>query len=186
MNTSIRAAIRASGLALAGFGAMSFASGALACGGNVLPQSASWQSEQGSGSLFHQAGLIPVPLRSIVGMWSFRQTAGTQLVDFGYQQWHSDGTELMNSGGRAPATENFCMGTWKLTSPGHYHLNHLALSYDTSGALNAKVTIKEDVSLAATGMSYAGTFSIDVLNPTTDAVLQHVAGQVTAQRILPN
>lgn len=186
MNKSIRAAVRASGLALAGFGAMSFASGALACGGDLLPTSASWQSEEGSGSLFHEADLPSAGLHSIVGLWSFRQTAGSQLVDFGYQQWHSDGTELMNSGGRAPATENFCMGTWTQPSPGHYHLNHVALSYDTSGVLNAKVTIKEDVSVAASGMSYAGTFSIDVHNPTTNALLQHVAGQVTAQRILPN
>jgi hypothetical protein len=186
MVKSIRAAVRASGLALIGFGALSFASGAWACGDTALAHSASWQNVQGSGSLFHQADLPAVGIHSIVGMWSFRQTAGGQLVDFGFQQWHSDGTELLNSGGRAPATENFCMGTWTQSSPGHYHLNHLALSYDGSGTLNANVTIKEDVTLAATGMTYAGTFSIDVHDPNSNALLQHVAGQVTAQRILPN
>jgi hypothetical protein len=63
---------------------------------------------------------------SIVGLWSFQfiskgNAAGTPSipdgaqVDFGYSQWHSDGTELLNSGSRAPATENFCMGVWQKT-----------------------------------------------------------------------
>lgn len=34
------------------------------------------------------------------------------LLDFGYTQLHSDGTELMNSAGHAANTANFCMGTW--------------------------------------------------------------------------
>jgi len=33
-------------------------------------------------------------------------------VDAGYSQWHSDGTEIMNSGGRAPNTGDFCLGVW--------------------------------------------------------------------------
>lgn len=185
MSKSIRTAVRASGLALVGLGAMSIASGALACGDNALEHAASYQTGPAA-SLFHQADLPAAGIHSIVGMWAFRQTAGGNLVDFGFQQWHSDGTELLNSGGRAPATQNFCMGTWTQPSPGHYHLNHLALSYDTSGVLNAKVTIKEDVVLSATGMNYSGTFSIDVHDPNSNALLQHVAGQVTAQRVLPN
>jgi hypothetical protein len=34
-------------------------------------------------------------------------------------------------------------------------------------------------------MSYTGTFMIDVRDPDSNALLQHVAGQVTAQRVLP-
>jgi hypothetical protein len=186
MSKSFRAAVRASAIALVGLGTLSFASGAMACGESAMPRPASFQSGAGAGSLFHQADLPAVGIHSIVGMWAFRQTAGGNLVDFGFQQWHSDGTELLNSGGRAPATQNFCMGTWIQPTPGHYHLNHLALSYDSSGVLNAKVTIKEDVVLSATGMNYSGTFSIDVHDPNSNALLQHVAGQVTAQRVLPN
>ena len=182
MSKSIRGAVKASGLALFGFGALSLASGAMACGDNALVHSASLQTGQNSG-LFHQADF---DLHSIVGMWSFIQTAGGQQVDFGFQQWHSDGTEFMNSGTRAPATQNYCLGVWRQTSPGHYHLNHLAISYDNSGVHNANVTIKEDVALAPSGMSYSGSFSIVVRDPNTNAVLQQVSGQVTAQRIMPN
>jgi hypothetical protein len=58
---------------------------------------------------------------SIVGMWDtqFISEGNTTLtppipdgavIDFGYVQWHGEGTELFNSGSRAPATQNFCMG----------------------------------------------------------------------------
>jgi hypothetical protein len=186
MVRSFRATVRASALAVCGLAAFTCASAAFAgCGDDSWNHPAGWQSGQSSGSLFRQADLPAEGIHSIVGMWSFKQTAGGNLVDFGFQQWHSDGTEFMNSGGRAPATQNYCLGVWRQSSPGHYHLNHLAISYDNSGVHNANVTITEDVVLALTGMTYSGTFSIDVRDPTTNAVLQHVAGQVTAQRVLP-
>jgi hypothetical protein len=178
---AIQASIRASAAVLFGFGAITYASGAsAACGDSVTLQRASYEGKQNG--LLHRADFD----RSIVGMWSFRMTAGGNPVDFGYQQWHSDGTELMNSGGRAPATENFCMGVWKQVAPARYHLNHFALSYDSSGTLNAKVNIKEDVTLGEGGTTYSGPFTLDVYDPNTNALLQHVAGQVTAQRVAAN
>jgi hypothetical protein len=186
MVKSIRATVRASALAACGLAAFTCATAAFAgCGDNSWKHPASFQSEATAGSLFRQADLPAAGIHSIVGMWSFKQTAGGNLVDFGFQQWHSDGTEFMNSGGRAPATQNYCLGVWRQTSPGHYHLNHMAISYDNSGVHNANVTITEDVVLALTGMTYSGTFSIDVRDPSSNALLQHVAGQVTAQRIQP-
>jgi hypothetical protein len=34
------------------------------------------------------------------------------IMDFGYNQIHSDGTEIIHSGGHARATGNFCLGVW--------------------------------------------------------------------------
>ena len=65
---------------------------------------------------------------AIVGLWKFAFTATTPFsgpFDAGYVQWHSDGTELMNSG-RAPTTGSFCMGVWKQTGRSTYKLNHFA------------------------------------------------------------
>ena len=186
MRQSIRASISASAMALAGFGAMSFASSASACGDNVLPHAASWVNQQDKSALLHEAAVTNLGSRTIVGMWSFTMTPTAGPGDFGYQQWHSDGTELMNSGGRAPATENFCMGAWTQTGVGRYHLNHYALSYDSSGTLNAKAIIKEDVTVAAGGASYSGPFTIDVYDPNSNALLAHQSGQVTAQRVAAN
>jgi len=132
---------------------------------------------------------------SIVGMWKFQlvsqgdangnpQIPDGVVVDFGYVQWHNDGTELINSGGHAPATGNFCMGVWGQTGYLAFEVNHFPLSYDaTTGMLNGLVHLREQVTLSPSGDSYAGTFTLDVFDPNTDKLLQHVAGNVTATRV---
>jgi len=187
MGKSIRATVRASALTVCGLAAFTCASAAFAGCGDSWKQPASFQADQRAGSLFHRTTLTELIGQPIVGMWSFKQTVGSATVDFGYQQWHSDGTEVMNSGTRAPATQNFCMGVWKPTGPRTYHLTHYALSYDaTTGNLNAKVIIKEDVTVNLAGTTYSGPFTIDVYAPTGTTLLQHVAGQVSGQRVANN
>ena len=129
---------------------------------------------------------LPATAPSIVGMYSVNFRAGGATIDFGYVQWHSDGTEFMNSGGRSPATQNFCLGVWEQTGALTYKLNHFALSYDASGVLNAKVSIKENVTLGPLGNGYSGPFTIDVFDPKTGVLLQHVAGTVYGTRITAN
>ena len=129
---------------------------------------------------------------SIVGMWSFQFVSKGNLnagipdgtiLDFGYTQWHSDGTELLNSGGRAPATENFCMGVWVQTGRYTYQLNHFALSYDAAtGLLNGKANIAETVTLSLGGTIYSGTFTITNFDTNGNKV-GTVSGQVTADRV---
>src|ERR1044072_6868291 len=64
--------------------------------------------------------LAPAPHVSIVGFWHVDFIAegntngipdGTS-IDSAYVQWHSDGTEIMNSS-RDPRTSSFCLGVWK-------------------------------------------------------------------------
>jgi hypothetical protein len=120
---------------------------------------------------------------SIVGLWKVTFTAGGTMIDWGYAQWHSDGTEIMNSGGRAPATGNFCLGVWEKAGPSTYKLNHVALSYDAaSGALNGFVSIRELVTVDHTGNKYQGWFTIDVVDPNKNPV-GHVEGDITGERI---
>jgi hypothetical protein len=132
---------------------------------------------------------------TIVGMWNIQfiskgNTAhnpsipdGAQL-DFGYTQWHSDGTELMNSGGHAANTGNFCMGTFVRTRLFTYVLNHFALSYDpVTGNLTAKIHILEQVTLDPSGNEYAGTLTIDAYDPKSGSQVDHVAGTVSATRV---
>jgi hypothetical protein len=129
-----------------------------------------------------------------VGMWSVRYLAQGNstrnpaipdgaVVDFGYSQWHGDGTEILNSGGHSPATENFCLGVWGQTGYLTYELNHFALSYDlTSQNLAAYVNIREQIALSPSGDMYSGTFTIDVYDPKGNHV-DHIAGNITGQRI---
>ncbi|HWU93330.1 MAG TPA: hypothetical protein VN106_08820 [Sphingomicrobium sp.] len=181
---ALKSCLKASAGLCLGLGALGFATSASACGMSLSRQPAAYQVSPTSG-LLHQASEDNPGNHAIVGMWSVK-FAATGYSDFGYVQWHSDGTEFMNSGGRAPSTQNFCMGVWKQVAPSRYHLLHLAISYDPSGVHNANVVIKEDVTLNAAGNGYSGPFTIDVYNPDTNAVLQHVAGRVTGTRILPN
>jgi hypothetical protein len=183
MSTTVRRiALAATGFALTAALAPAAWAG---CGENLIKAPASWQPTQDARAnpLLIQVQMPATP--SIVGLWNVTFHSGGHIIDFGYAQWHSDGTEIMNSGGRSPVTQNFCLGVWASTGALNYHLNHWALSYDTSGVLNAKVNIKEDVVLAAGGNHYSGPFTIDVYDPKTGGLLQHVAGTVDAGRLLP-
>jgi len=92
---------------------------------------------------------------SIVGMWNFQfvsegNTAHNPsipdgaVLDFGYNQIHNDGTEIINSGGHAPATGNFCLGVWGQTGFLTYEINHFPLGYNaTTGALVNLYNVRE-------------------------------------------
>ena len=126
----------------------------------------------------------------IVGMWNVQFTSGGTTIDFGYSQWHSDGTEIMNSGGHTPATQNFCLGVWARTGHNSYQVNHFALSYIPSpdppyGTLAATVNIREYVTLDRSGDTFTGTFTIDV-TPASGPAPPQLAGTITGQRITVN
>jgi hypothetical protein len=126
----------------------------------------------------------------IVGFWKVLFVAegnspgppdGTP-IDFGFQQWHSDGTEILNSGMRAPATGNFCLGVWKKFGRSKYKLNHFAISSDINGNLVGPANIREEVVLDHDGDSYSGTFTIEQFD-THGNSLGGVKGRVTGTRI---
>jgi hypothetical protein len=114
----------------------------------------------------------------IVGMWHVKLVAksvsGAPVpvgaeIDAGFQQWHSDGTEMLNSG-RPAANSNFCMGVWEQVGPRTFKLNHFAISYTQgpapdaqSGPTNTLVgptSIVEEVTVSPNGNTYTGTFTI--------------------------
>jgi len=131
---------------------------------------------------------------SIVGLWSIQLLSRGNanhtptipdgaLIDWGFNQWHSDGTELLNSGGHAANTGNFCMGVWGQTGFLTFELNHYALSYDaTSGELVNIVNLREQDTLSPSGDSYSGTFTLDVYG-TRGSQVDHVVGTVVATRV---
>ncbi|MGA2560338.1 MAG: hypothetical protein ABSF17_11725 [Terracidiphilus sp.] len=102
------------------------------CGGftKLSPTHTDWQPQAGSAHLVRAAFSAtdderPSASVSIVGMWHVHFVAqgnsgipdGTE-IDAGYSQWHSDGTEIMNSGGRNPNTGAFCLGVWETSRSG--------------------------------------------------------------------
>jgi len=127
---------------------------------------------------------------TIVGFWHVKFVSegskgipdGTE-VDAGYSQWHSDGTEIMNSGGHSPITSNFCLGVWQEMGGGKYKLNHFATAWDPTGStLIGPANIKELVTLDSTGNNFSGTFTINQFNEAGKK-LAHVQGTITGTRI---
>jgi hypothetical protein len=131
---------------------------------------------------------------SIVGLWKVQLISlgnvthspsipDGALIDFGYAQWHSDGTEILNSGGHAPATQNFCLGVWGSTGFQTYELNHFPMSYDaTSGTLTNYINLREMITLSPSGDSYTGTFTL-LIYDTKGNEVDHLAGTVAATRL---
>ena len=128
----------------------------------------------------------------IVGMWRFQLLAPNgAVVDDGYVQWHSDGTEIQNSGLHAPITSNFCLGVWKQVGPNSYKLNHFPLAWDATGQSPANaIQLTETVKLTDKD-HYTGTFTLNVyLWTTTDSLnvaaggpVATVSGTITATRV---
>lgn len=146
---------------------------------------------------------------SIVGLWEFAFVSKGNAdnpspmpnppdlapLDSGFAQWHSDGTEIMNSA-RDPATGSFCLGVWKSDGPRTYTLNHYALSWDDTGTLctpEAPATscfvgptnIREHITVDPHGDTYAGTVTITQYD-TTGHTMFALTGTVSARRITPN
>jgi hypothetical protein len=125
---------------------------------------------------------------AVVGFWKFTFVSqnnpgisdGT-VLDAGYAQWHSDGTEIMNSS-RPPATQSFCLGVWKKIGPSTFRLNHFALSFDLSGHPVGGSNIREEVTVEHGGNKYSGTFTIDAFD-VNGVHVRHIAGDVTGERI---
>lgn len=163
----------------------------------AAPAAASVPGKQAGMSAINLGFVITPP---IVGMWKFAFTAqgngasgppdGTP-IDAGFQTWHIDRTELMNSG-RPPATGSFCQGVWEQVSWGTYSLNHWALSWDfdpTTGKPTVFVgptNIQERVTVSQDGGSFAGTFSLTQYAPDGVTVEGGVKGVVNATRVTVN
>ena len=131
---------------------------------------------------------------SIVGLWKVQLISkgntnhnpvipDNVLIDFGYTQWHDDGTEILNSGGHSASTGNFCLGVWGKTGYLNYELNHFPISYDAAtGAIAAFINLRELDTLSPSGDSYTGTFTLDVYDPSGNHV-DHLAGDVLGERL---
>jgi hypothetical protein len=142
---------------------------------------------------------------SIVGLWKFTFTAKGNNppgppdgapIDSGYVTWHSDGTELMNSG-RAPTTGDFCMGVWQQVGPATFKLNHFAMAWEfdvdapvtgpgTGGADFVGVAnIRELVTLDRGGMGYHGSFEL-IQYDKDNAIAADIKGSVKGTRVTVN
>jgi hypothetical protein len=144
-------------------GALLTATAVAQCPGGPVPKAKlhrqSWQPESDS-ALLTLASSTTDP---IVGYWRVQFLSGTEVIDQALTQWHSDGTEIMNSS-RNPETQAFCMGVWENIGGSTYRLNHYGIAWDQSTSTTSPLglaNIRESVNLSKDGKSFRGTFIIN-------------------------
>ena len=129
--------------------------------------------------------------QDVVGFWHAKFVShgsngipdGTE-VDAGYAQWHSDGTEIMNSAGRSPTTNAFCLGVWQAIGHRQFQLNHFARAYDAMGThLIGPANLRETVTVGPKGKHLrVPSPSISKMSPATCSATCRARSRARATR----
>jgi hypothetical protein len=98
--------------------------------------------------------------QAFVGLWDSKLYYQGQLVDEGFDAFHSDGTEILVDQSN-PITDNVCLGVWEQSGPSTIKLKHPSWYFDTNGNLLGTVIIYETLTLDCDD-TYHGTSSEDV------------------------
>jgi hypothetical protein len=195
MKASLRKLTVAVGVIL--IGTILTATASADCGSMARPKALQPQSWQGNDLQQGSLLLVDHDDDPIVGMWHVKFTAegntgsmappdGTP-IDNAFVQWHSDGTEIMNSG-RPAQDGNFCLGIWKRTGKSSYKLNHFALGNTPDNAPSGignpagPTQIRENIVLSRDGNCYTGSFTLDAYDPSGHNVA-HIIGKISATRV---
>lgn len=123
---------------------------------------------------------------SIVGLWltTFLFGQGPLVWDEGYEQWHSDGTELNVDNAVPPSLGNVCVGVYKQTGPRTYSLRHVTWNWDEFGKLAGRFLLLMTVTTDAHGNTFAGTYVSDSFDLDGNVIpALHAEGVVSGQRI---
>lgn len=129
-----------------------------------------------------QIGLEP----TIVGLWDVKFISEGLVVDEGFDQYHSDGTEILNDT-PPPATGNVCLGVYEKTGPRTLKLRHPAWIYDpTNTMVIGRATILEQITVDRSGRSFRGTFTIQFRDLAGNPLAPDFPGQLRGDRITPD
>jgi hypothetical protein len=149
---------------------------------NVSKQDASLLKPQSLSHMTSPAAFAPVAYDSehekrdteqdpMLGFWyvTFTSDAQGMFFDWAYNQFHSDGTEMMNSGSLGPSA--FCMGVWKRIGHLQYEVNHFPIPWDTTThpdkpVLVGIVQLREKITLSKDHNSFTGRFTQALYTPT--------------------
>ena len=122
---------------------------------------------------------------SIVGLWYVVFVSGGQVFDTGYDQWHSDGTEVLNDTAPpqpANGAGTVCLGVYRQTDQGTIKLRHPFWSFDPNGNFAGSGLFTEAITLDPEGNSYQGSFVFTQYD-VSGKVIFKTTGTLTAKRI---
>ena len=109
---------------------------------------------------------------AIVGMWEFRfdgPPLPPGLSDFGLQQFHADGTEMMISLG-IPPSGGVCQGVWRKIGKSTYTLNHIAGTYVDPDPMvgGVRLHFHAVLTVGRGGDTYSGQYTVSAYYVTRD------------------
>jgi len=125
---------------------------------------------------------------SIVGFWHVLFISGGQVFDEGYDQWHSDGTEILNDNALpqpANGSGTICLGVYKKIGPLTYKLKHPFWSFDATGTLVGTGVFLETPTVDQSGNHYTGPFEA-ITYDLKGNVTSDTKGELKAERITPD
>jgi hypothetical protein len=123
---------------------------------------------------------------SIVGLWdtTFLLGQGPLIWDEGFEQWHSDGTELNVDNAVPPSLGNVCVGVYKQSGPRTYKLRHVTWNWDEFGNRAGTFLLLMTVTTDARGNTFAGTYVSDSFDLDGNVIpALHAEGVVNGIRI---
>lgn len=122
---------------------------------------------------------------TIVGLWDVKFISENQVVDEGFDQYHSDGLEILNDT-PPPATGNVCLGVYEKTGERTLKLRHPSWIFDsTNTTVIGRATILEKVSLDRGGRTFTGTFTVQLRDLFGNSLGPDITGQLKGTRITP-
>jgi hypothetical protein len=121
----------------------------------------------------------------IVGLWDIKFLIGGQIGDEGFDQYHSDGMEILNDT-PPPATGNVCLGVYVRTGLRSIKLKHPSWIYDSSNTVViGTATILEDITVDRGGNTFTGTFTVQLRDLSGQPLGPDFAGDLKGTRITP-
>jgi hypothetical protein len=124
--------------------------------------------------------------RSIVGLWhvTFFVGDGPVVWDQGFEQWHSDGTELAVDNAVPPLLGNVCIGIWKAVAPKTIKLRHVTWNWNPDGTLAGTFLLLATVTVDRDGDAFSGDYVSDSFD-TAGVVIPalHAEGKMRGERI---
>lgn len=123
--------------------------------------------------------------QTIVGLWDVKFIFNNEVVDEGFDQFHSDGTEILNDT-PPPATGNVCLGVYKTPATSSIKLKHPSWIYDpTNTFVIGRATILEQITLDRGGNFFTGAFTIQFRDLNGTPIAPDFSGQLRGDRITP-
>jgi hypothetical protein len=122
---------------------------------------------------------------TIVGMWHVFLVSDGQPFDEGYEEWHSDGTEILNDIAPPQAANGsgaVCLGTYEKSGPGTYKLRHIGWLFDANANLAGTAVIIETITVDLGGDTFHGTFDFKQYDLSGNVVFE-ATGNVSGKRV---